>query len=411
MNILFLKPTNQFVSPLGKQPDFQRNYDYNQWDVGFKELDHNTTTYDLTSNFANFGSWKVGRNVSRLINEKRIDLIIIPAMYFEISRHHLKKWKKTNVKILFVFFDDTFRFENYNRYYIEDINYILTQETSEALSKYFELGYLANFFPCFPSSKWTENNINQERFDSPETDDVIFIGANIANRSEYIDFLAENAINVQTYGRGWPGDWLESSEMCRKYKQAKISLNFTENIDELSPKVLKARPFEISLAGGCLLLEENEELKKYFEPGIDALYFKNKSECLDQIRILKSDSDLRNGLVRNSTIKSQELYNFELAWEDYLRKLLMFDNLKKEVTNKPKIPKHAIQNAMYWKCKFLILRHGKVEISSLIREYIDFVVEILFLTKRYNSVFPALLAMKSYANLFRNKNKLLTAKE
>jgi hypothetical protein len=394
MSILFLKPSNQNQSCLGNIPDFQRNYDYEQWEIGFKAIGLEVFSYEITLEFIKSGGGEVGSRVQEIIQTKSVSLIIVPAMYFEVSMHNIDQWQKMGAKILLVFFDDSFRFENYNRYYIEASNFILTQETAGAITRYSEMGYKATFFPCFPSASWLNNNTHFDNSNEPDRESVVFIGANIANRSEYIDFLKKNSIDVTTFGRGWNSEWLETSAMYDLYRSACISISFTENIDENHPKVLKARPFEIAMAGGCLLAEENPELKEYFDEGEDALYFKNPSECVEKINFLRSHPEIREKMVQNSKRKSFKSYSFEQAWKRYLTELSVTENSKTNKRIYREVPKLAIENSIYWRIKIIFKRVKANQMNVAISDIIHLTQEVFFLVKFYRSPFAAFYTIK-----------------
>jgi hypothetical protein len=118
MKILFVKPSDENNSNLGQEIDLHCNYDYDQWEIGFRAIGLNLTTYPFMTEFVETGSSKIHDDVLKIISSQDTDLIVIPAMHFEISRHHIVNWQKLGAKVLFVFFDDSFRYENFNCYYL-----------------------------------------------------------------------------------------------------------------------------------------------------------------------------------------------------------------------------------------------------------------------------------------------------
>ena len=404
MKTLFLKPSDQQKSNLGSLIDLHCNYDYAQWEEGFKHINVDILNYEMTHEFSSFGSRKIYQDVKKLISEHRIDLVIIPGMHFEISTYHINKWQQMGAKICFVFFDDSFRFENYNRYYLDQSNYILTQETRSALINYEKAGYVASFFPCYPSKAWVDAISKKKPSNPIQSDEAVFVGAKIANRLECIQYLQQKSVNVSTYGRGWDSNWIDSDSMYWLYADALAAISFTENISANHTKVLKARPFEIAISGGCLVAEDNAELKEYFRDGVDALYFKDPKECEDKIQLLINNPDLRKKLVENSFEKSKAFFNFESAWRKYLNHMPETENVSIKSSSRRELPKRAMKNAIYWKIKVLLARK-KIGVRVNVRnETLDLLLEVFYLCKYYRSAHPLVLILKTSASIFMKTN-------
>ena len=404
MKTLFLKPSDQQKSNLGSLIDLHCNYDYAQWEEGFKHINVDVLNYEMTHEFSSFGSRKIYQDVKKLISEHRIDLVIIPGMHFEISTYHINKWKQMGAKICFVFFDDSFRFENYNRYYLDPSNYILTQETRSALINYEKAGYIASFFPCYPSKAWVDAISKKKPSNPILSDEAVFVGAKIANRLECIQYLQQKSVNVSTYGRGWDSNWIDSDSMYWLYADALAAISFTENISANHTKVLKARPFEIAISGGCLLAEDNAELKEYFRDGVDALYFKDPIECEDKIQLLINNPDLRKKLVENSFEKSKAFFNFEAAWRKYMNDMPETENVSIKSSSRRELPKRAMKNAIYWKINVLLARK-KIGVRVNVRnETLDLLLEVFYLCKYYRSAHPLVFILKTSASIVMKTN-------
>jgi hypothetical protein len=404
MKTLFLKPSDQQKSKLGSLIDLHCNYDYTQWEKGFKHIDVDILNYEMSNEFSRFGSRKIYQDVKKLISEHGINLVIIPAMHFEISKYHINKWQQMGAKICFVFFDDSFRFENYNRYYLDKSNYILTQETRSAVINYEKAGYIASFFPCYPSKAWVDAISKKKTSKLIQSDEAVFVGAKIANRSECIQYLQKKSVNVSTYGRGWDSSWIESDSMYWLYADALAAISFTENISANHTKVLKARPFEIAISGGCLVAEDNAELKEYFRDGIDALYFKDPEECKDKIQLLINNPDLRQKLVGNSFEKSKAYFNFEAAWGKYLNVISGTENVPIKSSSRRALPKRAIKNAIYWKINVLLARKKIGTGVNVRNDTLDLLFEVFYLCNYYRSAHPLVLLLRTRASIFLKTN-------
>jgi hypothetical protein len=129
-----------------------------------------------------------------------------------------------------------------------------------------------------------------------------------------VAYLAWNGINAQTFGPGWLelsnyvaglpfrrkfrrqlgkikryyqkkigltpakiplpyeafGPILSDSEMVNVYSSSRISLNFSEVVDEITGKIkrhIRLRDFEIPMSGGLLFTGYQQELEEYYVVG------------------------------------------------------------------------------------------------------------------------------------------------
>jgi spore maturation protein CgeB len=356
MNILVLYPTDQSNQPLGRFIDLHCNYDFEAWKHGFSTLQHNIHYFDYYKSFVQEGVKIMQGSVLNIILEQRVDLVIIPNMYYEIGISFLRKLNAQGIRSLVVFFDDSTRFELVSRYYIGMCDYILTQEGKPALKYYNPYDVNVSAFPCFPSVTHYNKILSLDEKESSETYEVSFVGAKIADRSSYQRVLNDSGIEFAFFGSGWPRGRISQKDMINVFHTSKISLNFVKNIDPDAPKQLKARAFEVVLAGGFLLTEQDDYLCEYFTVGEEIDVFLTPEECLQKVEYYLAHPKVREKMRRKAMIKCQEALNFESAWSSYLTKIKDMSQKGIGLNRSKHIPEKAIAGYLNWSIATAIAR-------------------------------------------------------
>lgn len=147
--------------------------------------------------------------------------------------------------------------------------------------------------------------------------DVSFIGTSHGFRKPFIQYLRDKGIGVAVFGRGWENGFIQYEKVPEIFSASKINLNFGD-IAYTRYQCGKARDFEIPMSGGLMLTTHNEHLADYFDLDKEIFTFKNKEDCLRQIKRLLSDEKL----CKEARIKARERALKEHKWEDRIRELL-----------------------------------------------------------------------------------------
>lgn len=321
MNILFLSVTDQRNHPLAKYSDLHCTYDFNNWIDGFNSIGHNFLYYTFYENFVEGGVDLIENDIENIIQENNINLIIIPNMYYEIGVAFLKKLSFFGTKSVVVFFDDSSRFESTSRFYVGLCDYVVTHESKHALKLYEPYDCNVTFFPCFPSTNHYEKILLLANKASHPMVGVSFVGAKIADRADFISKLNLLNITVSVFGSGWPHGRISQDEMLKIFRDSKISLNFTKSGSAASNMQLKARAFEIILAGGFLLTEYDEELCQYFDVGTEIDVFTTAEDCAEKVGFYLGNPDVRLNMQRLASLKCKSSLNFECAWSIFFNNI------------------------------------------------------------------------------------------
>ena len=355
MKILFLTISDQQHHPLHKYLDLHCNFDFSAWEAGYRAVSSNVHIFDYYASFVSNGPFSMECRIRELVLKNNVQLLIVPNMYYELAPSFLNELRRLGCKSLVVFFDDSMRFEGTNRFYLNAFDYYLTHESMASKALYKPYGIDAEFFPVVPSHSFYKEivqRVNKTRFEN--VSDVVFVGAKIADRDVFIDYLLkDNNVNISVYGKGWDAGMLATEDMLSAFNLSKISLNFVKAIDGSGRTQLKGRLFEIIMAGGFVLSEHSDELADYFDIGHEIDTFRSPQELLDKVRFYLENKDLREEMAARAKDKSEKLFSFESHWQRYLT------NIKNGIlkTSYPnpgyKIPATAINSFLNWNLSFI----------------------------------------------------------
>jgi len=354
MKVLFLTISDQQCHPLNEYSDLHRTYDFISWEAGFKAILSDVCIFDYYKSFVANGPFGMESSILKLVQENNIQLIIIPNLYYELAPIFLSKLRNVGCRSLIVFFDDSMRFYDTSCFYLSAGDYFLTHDSRNSKSLYKRHGIDAEYFPLYPSHSFFREIITRiDKAAVKVAGDVVFVGAKIADRGVFIDYLKDNGINVNVYGKGWDVGMLTTEEMLAAYKFSKISLNFIKTIDGSGRFQLKARLFEIIMAGGFVLSEHNDELAEYFDIGHEIDTFRSPDELLDKIKFYLEKSELRMEMQTRAARRVHKSYSFESNWRRYLRDI---ETGKIKISYPDpdyKVPTAAINSFFNWNFSFI----------------------------------------------------------
>lgn len=355
---------------MGRYVDLHCHYDFCNWIEGFAGLSHACYSFDYYRSFVEDGPFSAERRILGLVQEHSVDLVIVPNMYFEISGSFLHTLRTAGAKSLVVFFDDSGRFENTNRYYLGLCEYIVTHETKAALELYQPYGVIVDFFPCFPSVSFYSRLLAERGAAIPDHGDVSFVGAKSVDRSAFLDALTAAGLAVSVYGSGWPNGRVSQLSMLQIFRDSKVSLNFTKSLVLDGGKQLKARAFEIVLAGGFLLTEYDAELVAYFEAGSEIDTFSSPDECVQKTRYYLENPLIRETIRQRGWEKCRGQLSFESAWTRYLGCLELRSGPGGIGTTIGSCPIKAVRAFVRWNISYLVgrlkTRHPRLAVDQLV---------------------------------------------
>ena len=210
------------------------------------EVFANVLRYDIGSNYANSGVLKTNTEITNLVIKNQPKYVIWPTMSYEIQESTFQVIRKSGAYVVGWFFDDEMRFENYSRWWIPCMDFILTGD-QESVDKYRGLG--ASAFHLLVTS----NPYLFRQLGIPKSYDVSFVGsAGVSDRVKTAGILRNNGINIETFGSGWQSGYVTDEEIVKIYNSSKINLCLTKAYADKARNQLKSKIFDICMSGGFL---------------------------------------------------------------------------------------------------------------------------------------------------------------
>lgn len=236
------------------------------------------------------------------------------------------------------FGDDTWRFDSYSSRLAPHFTHVCTTDVF-SVEKYRGLG----IEPIL--TQWAAASVAGAAPMPPVPGfryDVSFVGAYNQVRGWFVKMLGRHGIMVDCFGAGWPNGKITTDEMFEIFRHSKINLNLSNSVPRdiryvlggvmnlarylRSPKKaeqIKARNFEIPLAGGFQLTNYVPSLDRYLKIGEEVAVYSSPEDCAELIRhYLKNEPERSRILlagharaVREHTFVNRFRDIFSSIWE------------------------------------------------------------------------------------------------
>ena len=244
---------------------------------------------------------------------------------------------KSRFKTVAWFGDDQWRFENYTRRYARHFSTCITTD-SFAVAKYEALG--ANVI----LSQWAVDNSLGVREPLPPDGaflyDVSFVGARNEVRSWFARLLQKQGIAVACFGPKWPSGFLPYEQIAEIFQRSRINLNFSNSVQQdirfifggarnfarwirsrKRCEQMKARNFEIPLAGGFELSHYAPSLERYLDIGKEVGIFTSPEDCAQQIRYYLDNPQERYEMAVRAHKRTVAEHTFVHRFETILNRI------------------------------------------------------------------------------------------
>ena len=155
------------------------------------------------------------------------------------------------------------------------------------------------------------------------TVDVSFIGSvsQYPRRKLAIGFLLENEIGVFCRG-GQLYDHISIDDYADYLRMSKISLNFPHAAFSEDEYHCKGRVIEITLCGALLIEQENQETRKWFEPGIDYVDYKDERDLLEKTKYYLANPNELKEIAARGAAKAASCYSADMFWKRCFQRVL-----------------------------------------------------------------------------------------
>lgn len=265
----------------------------------------------------------------------RPDLILfMPYTWqFEISTLDTLK---ANFRTGIWFGDDHWRFDSFSKELAPHFSHVITTDPLR-LMDYRKIGVDAIL------SEWAGDPPTEPLNPKGKVDfkfDVSFVGGRNEVRSWFIGELNRKGIEVACFGAGWPRGRVSFEEMERIFHDSRINLNLSNSVPQdvsfvfsrpmafarwlRSPKQteqVKARNFEIPLAGGFQLSKYAIGLERHWRIGEEIAIFNSPAECASQIRYYLGNEEERRSMAIRAYQRAHAEHTFEKRLQAILEQI------------------------------------------------------------------------------------------
>lgn len=283
-------------------------------------LDYFRLLYDL-------GKVEFEKYILDFIDKEKIDLVFLIFVSGDSTLDPKFVQQVANNRFLaMVFWDMEQFFEQIDRYYAQlaDLVILSANHEYEHILNSYGVNTICSF-SLFDSDKY-KKIANVEK-----TIDVSFIGeVTKGNRKEYISYLEENGINIESFGVGTKNGKVSFSKVVEIFNKSKINLNFTDTYtnsvysycSNINNRIQqnKGKPIEIALCGGFILSEYVESIYHVF-PNKSVGVFHTKEELLMKVKNYLEDEILREEMALKTYNKAIEHYDSVKGFEKIFHKI------------------------------------------------------------------------------------------
>ena len=264
--------------------------------------------------------------VVRAVEELRPDLVFFVPFGHDVGRAALDEIARRTTTVAF-FGDDHWRFDDFSSGYATAYTHVVTTEP-RVVGRYRSLGGS----PIL--SEWAGRLVGPAL--PPLTDeaafahDVSFVGGWNPYRAWLCSFLADRGIDVQCFGTGWPNGRLDFAGMEELFRTTRINLNLSNSrqhdtrflladpqfyrANRQTTKIaeqVKARHFEIALAGGFQLSSYAIGLEEHLAIGPEIAIFASPDDCAAQIERYLGDPARRLEMAQRAQVRSLAEHTYE----------------------------------------------------------------------------------------------------
>jgi len=256
-----------------------------------KDMAYNVLRYNYVEKLNLIGKKKMNREILQLTRSERPDYIFYITYRDEISQKTLKILNQEGNKVVGWFSDDHWRFDNYSKFLAKNLFCSITT-SPEAFMKYKENNLTVI------KSQWASNPKYYHPVPADEKYDVSFVGQKYGPREKILEYLRENNISIDIFGRGW-GIYVPFEKVISVFGNSKININISAS--SLDPKIkqIKGRIFEVPMCGGFLLTDYVNGLEDYFTIGKDIICYEDKEDLVHKIKHYLENEKQRKEIAEN----------------------------------------------------------------------------------------------------------------
>jgi len=297
------------------------SYEYSNFVPALRNLGHEVIHFESwsRSEYQNFAD--LNQAFLETVERVQPDIIFCVLMHYELWLEVLEAVRQRCPTTLVHWgTDDSWKYEQFSRWVATAFHLHVTT-VPEAVEKARHDG-LSNFF----LSQWAASSVSlaEPLAASKCRYPVTFVGSAYGNRPRWIADLKKRGIEVTCFGYGWPNGPVKAEEIPLILRDSVISLNFGDSGLHLGKfwlhrsRQIKARVFEVSGAGGCLLTESAPHLCNYYLPDREIVTFKELDDLTGRIVWFLSHPDERDAIARAGHERTVREHTYERRFSQLL---------------------------------------------------------------------------------------------
>ena len=268
--------------------------------------------FDFYSIWQKYGRKYANEMIKEVALLKNVDQIFL-VLFIDIFDYSIIKNLSLNysIKTALWLFDDDKRYAQTSKL-VRNVTKVITTIKHRHISR--KKDGLNSHLSQFGANHYLYKDFNMDK-----VYDVVFVGQKFGDREDYINFIKNNGIKVVTFGGGWRSERVTQIQMIEIFNKAKIVLNFSSSDSNLGgDKYIKGRIFEVMATGAFLLTEDCEELKDYFNIGVELDFFRTKEDMIKKIKFYLANEEKRKIIAYNGKIKVLKDYTYEKLFAKFL---------------------------------------------------------------------------------------------
>jgi spore maturation protein CgeB len=301
-------------------PERGDSYEYVNFLPALRNLGHEVVFFESfnRSRYQNFAA--LNRKLLERVKTYRPDVVICVLLGYEVWLETLQLiCDQSTATLINWSTDDSWKYEQFSKL-VAPVFHLYATTYASAVEKAKKDGH-KNFY----LTQWAANsNSMQKPLPASECKYLVtFIGTAYGKRPQLVSRLAEEGIKVECFGFGWKNGPVHAEDIPRIMRESVISLNFGDSgvqwkgIRPVRSRQIKARIFEVPGAGGFLITEHAEELKKFYSPD-EIETFEGVEELVSKIRIyLKHYAD-RDRIANSGYQRTIDQHTYELRFNKLL---------------------------------------------------------------------------------------------
>jgi len=273
--------------------------------------------YDFGGSYSESGVLRTNNDIIDLVRAERPKYVIWPSISYEILESTFQAIRKEGILVIGWFFDDEKRFDDYSKWWIPYLDYILSTD-KERIKEYQKLGASTMYMLMTAGSEFFIRMEIEKRYD------VTFVGTKYADRGSLINEFAANGIVVHSFGSRWSNGAVLFDEMVNIYNASKINLCFVKTYDVSARPQMKGKIFEICMCGGFLLCEYIPGIEEFFELDEEIVCFRNIEEATAKIQYYLDHESEREAIAQAGWERAKRDHD-QSAWM-----LKVFEEIEKD---------------------------------------------------------------------------------